>query len=91
MKAFSMTLIAASILVWCASVTAVSAGNQTPVKVTVDNYVRAETDVTMARYVKQGAFGKFLHFRHITDVDNQVVIRINFDTLYSFAAHGEAS
>ena len=29
--------------------------------VTVDNFVRAETDMTLGRYVKQGAFGKFLH------------------------------
>ncbi|MFZ5570595.1 MAG: hypothetical protein ACOZF0_09330 [Thermodesulfobacteriota bacterium] len=27
-------------------------------RVTVDNFVRAETDMTLARYVKQGAFGK---------------------------------
>ena len=30
--------------------------------VTVDNFVRAETDMTLDRYVNQGAFGKFLHF-----------------------------
>ena len=29
-------------------------------KVTVDNFVRAQTDVTMSHYVKDGAFGAFL-------------------------------
>ncbi|MFH0994061.1 MAG: DUF1214 domain-containing protein [Pseudomonadota bacterium] len=52
-------------------------------KVTVDNFVRAETDMTFARYVKQGAFGKFLHIRNPTPIDKQDVIRMNRDTLYS--------
>jgi hypothetical protein len=51
--------------------------------VTVDNFVRAETDMTMRRYVAQGAFGKFLHIRGMTPVDKQDVIRMNRDTLYS--------
>lgn len=51
--------------------------------VTVDNFVRAETDMTLGRYVKQGAFGKFLHIRQPTPIDKQDVIRMNRDTLYS--------
>ena len=51
--------------------------------VTVDNFVRAETDMTLARYVKQGAFGKFLHIRQPTPIDKQDVVRMNRDTLYS--------
>ncbi|MFZ5571002.1 MAG: DUF1214 domain-containing protein [Thermodesulfobacteriota bacterium] len=51
--------------------------------VTVDNFVRAETDMTFNRYVKQGAFGKFLHIRQPTPIDKQDVIRMNRDTLYS--------
>lgn len=31
------------------------------VRVNAINYVRAETDLTFARYASQGAFGKFLH------------------------------
>jgi hypothetical protein len=50
--------------------------------VTVDNFVRAETNMTLARYVKQGAFGKFLHIRQPTPIDKQDVIRMNRDTLY---------
>lgn len=51
--------------------------------VTVDNFVRAETDMTMNRYVDQGAFGKFFHIRQPTPIDKQDVIRMNRDTLYS--------
>ena len=51
--------------------------------VTVDNFVRAETDMTLDRYVKQGAFGKLLHLRQPTPIDKQDVIRMNLDTLYS--------
>ena len=52
--------------------------------VTVDNFVRAETDEIMSAYVDQGAFGKFLHIRTPTPLDKQNVIRMNLDTLYSF-------
>ena len=51
--------------------------------VTVDNFVRAETDMTLTRYAKQGAFGKFLHIRQPTPIDKQDVVRMNLDTLYS--------
>jgi len=34
--------------------------------VTVDSVFRAETDRSLGRYVKQGAFGKFLHIRQPT-------------------------
>jgi hypothetical protein len=53
-------------------------------KVTVDNFVRAETDMTLRRYEAQGAFGKLLHLRAPTPLDRQDVIRMNRDTLYSF-------
>jgi hypothetical protein len=69
------------------SVLVFSVGASAGVKetVTVDNFVRAETDMTLDRYVKQGAFGKFLHLRVPTPIDRQDVIRMNRDTLYSFA------
>ncbi len=54
------------------------------VPVSVDNFVRAETDVTMAAYVKQGGIGKFLHARAPASIDDQKVVRMNRDTLYSF-------
>jgi hypothetical protein len=51
--------------------------------VTVDNFVRAETDMTLSRYVKQGALGRFVHIREPLPIDKQDVIRMNRDTLYS--------
>ncbi|MEE4277438.1 MAG: hypothetical protein V2I82_03115, partial [Halieaceae bacterium] len=42
-------------------------------KVTVDNFVRAETDMTLRRYEAQGAFGKLLHLRAPTPLDRQDV------------------
>ncbi|WIY23374.1 DUF1254 domain-containing protein [Parasedimentitalea psychrophila] len=55
-----------------------------PVTVTVDSFVRAETDMTMKRYTDIGGFGKFAHIRQPTPLDEQNVIRMNHDTLYSF-------
>jgi hypothetical protein len=51
--------------------------------VTVDNFVRAESDTVFARYVKRGAFGGFSHERQPVSIDKQDVIRMNRDTLYS--------
>lgn len=53
------------------------------VPVTVDNFCRAESDETFARYAKQGGFGKMLHIRAPTPIDRQDVVRMNRDTLYS--------
>jgi hypothetical protein len=52
-------------------------------KVTVDNFVRAESDAVFARYVQQGGFGKFFNQRNPVSIDKQNVIRMNRDTLYS--------
>ena len=56
-------------------------GNSVPV--TVDNFIRAETDRTLASNVKQGAFGKFEHLRELAAITDQRVQRQNRDTLYS--------
>jgi hypothetical protein len=55
------------------------------VQVTANNYVRAETDFQMQGYVEKfDCFGKFVHSRKPYDVNNQVTVRANRDTLYSF-------
>ena len=55
------------------------------VQVTADNYVRAETDFQMKGYIESfNCFGKFAHSRKPYDVENQVTVRGNRDTLYSF-------
>ena len=51
--------------------------------VTVDNFIRAESDLYFSNMVKDGALGVFVHRRQPAEVDNQTVIRLNRDTLYS--------
>jgi hypothetical protein len=55
------------------------------VPVTPDNFVRAESNLYFGNIVKDGGFGKFLHRREPAAIDNQTVIRLNRDTLYSAA------
>ena len=56
------------------------------VPVTVDNFIRAESDLYFAASLKDsGAIGNFLHRREPAPIDNQTVIRLNRDTLYSSA------
>lgn len=57
---------------------------EAPVKVNVDNYVRATSDMQYDGILKlSGGVNRWFHFRQLTPVDNQPVIRINRDTLYS--------
>ena len=73
----------ASMLWVCLFATAPAAA---PVPVTVENYARAESDVSFEATVKGfDAFGKFHHNREPTRLDKQAVIRMNRDTLYSAA------
>ncbi len=58
---------------------------QSPDPVGVDNFIRAESDLYFSNMVKDGSFGKFLHRREPAAIDNQTVIRLNRDTLYSAA------
>ncbi|HEX5132857.1 MAG TPA: DUF1214 domain-containing protein [Candidatus Krumholzibacteria bacterium] len=78
------TLIAAAILVAGGCLSAACADDGKPVRVTVDNFRRAESDTYFARFVKEGGFGKFKHEREVAAIDRQTVIRLNRDTLYSF-------
>lgn len=55
------------------------------IPVTVDNFVRAESDLYFATMVKEDGLGKLLHRREPASIDNQTVIRLNRDTLYSSA------
>ncbi|SDJ38167.1 DUF1214 domain-containing protein [Aliiruegeria lutimaris] len=54
------------------------------IPVTIDNFVRAATDIELAKYVAlAGGVNRFYHFREPSPVDNQPTIRMNRDTLYS--------
>jgi hypothetical protein len=56
------------------------------VMVNVDNFARAESDRTCAAVQQQaGGVNRWFHYRAPTPVDQQTVIRMNRDTLYSGA------
>jgi len=72
------------VLAVCAACAATLAQAQTPsVPVTVDNFVRAESDLYFTGLVKQGGIGKLLHRREPASIDAQTVIRLNRDTFYT--------
>lgn len=57
-----------------------------PIKVSVDNVVRAESDRMFADLSSQaGGVNRWSHNREPAAVDDQIVVRLNRDTLYSFA------
>ncbi len=61
-----------------------NAGAAEPAKlVTVENFVRAETDTYFAGRAKTAGLGKLTHLRELVPIDQQRVIRMNRDTLYS--------
>jgi hypothetical protein len=54
--------------------------------VTIENFIRAETDRMFASLqAKAGGVNRFDHTREPTPIDDQPVIRMNRDTLYSIA------
>lgn len=56
------------------------------IPVSVDNFVRAESDRMLADLAASaGGINRWEHNREPADVDDQVVVRLNRDTLYSFA------
>lgn len=56
------------------------------VPITVDNFIRAATDIEFDKYVSlAGGVNRFFHFRSPTPVENQPTVRMNRDTLYSAA------
>jgi hypothetical protein len=58
-------------------------GNAVPV--TVENFIRAESDFYFGGFVNRGGFGKFNHRREPVPADSRGVVRPNRDTLYSLA------
>lgn len=53
-------------------------------KVTIDNFVRAETDNYFRIRTNDGCFGKLCHNSGPADVNHQSIIRTNRDTRYSY-------
>ncbi len=63
--------------------TAIAAANTKPV--TWENFVRAESDKYFNSYVELGGIGNVYNIRQPTPIDQQKVVRMNRDTLYSIA------
>jgi len=53
--------------------------------VNVANFTRAETDVAIKKIYDMVGMGNWVHLRAQTPIDQQTVIRMNRDTLYSAA------
>jgi len=54
-----------------------------PIIVTLDNFIRAETDMYFRKSVTDGGLGKLTHMRKMADIDKQDIVRMNRDTIYS--------
>lgn len=54
-----------------------------PITVNADNFIRAESDLYFSAVVARDRFGKIGHDREMTALDDQAIIRMNRDTLYS--------
>jgi hypothetical protein len=53
--------------------------------VTPENYIRAETDQTFTYYSELAPINEFFHYKQLTPLDNQGVVRMNKDCVYSGA------
>ena len=71
----------ASVLLVCSAASAAVAAE----RITIDNFVRAETDHYFKNRVDLGCFGQWCHDRKPTPIDRQLIIRMNCDTAYSAA------
>lgn len=55
------------------------------IRVTPQNFARAETDLYFSGFENEGALRSFVHNREPTPIDEQKIVRMNRDTLYSSA------
>ena len=61
----------------------VASADEKPIPVNVSNFVRAESDRYFSEAVRDNGLGKLGHRRQPTPIDQQTVVRMNRDTLYS--------
>lgn len=65
----------------------INSDEEPTIPVTVENYVRAESDAGLVSYKNNlDCFGKLVHQREFYSVDKQLTVRVNRDTYYSFGA-----
>jgi hypothetical protein len=67
------------------SLPALAPAQADPIPVTVDNFIRAESDLYFAAIVEKGGFGKFDTSRGVPSVEQQTVPNMNRDMLYAAA------
>lgn len=61
---------------------------QETIPVNVENYIRAESDYQIQTYARTlNCFGRLVHQREFYSVDNQLTLRVNRDTYYSFGLY----
>ena len=77
-------IIALPILICLGPLARAQAPADGAVPVTVQNFARAESDNYLAVNVKKAGLGRLAHNREPASIDDQTVIRLNRDTLYSF-------
>ncbi|HEY1980976.1 MAG TPA: DUF1254 domain-containing protein [Xanthobacteraceae bacterium] len=77
-------LVFATMPVLAALAAAHAQSSASAVPVTIDNFARAESDLYMGNLVRKAGVGQFGNDREPASIDNQTVIRLNRDTLYSF-------
>ncbi|MBR0693719.1 DUF1214 domain-containing protein [Bradyrhizobium lablabi] len=75
-RAFAAFLLSTVVMVSTAAVAAE--------KVTPDNYVEAEVDITFSQIVREVGSNKFRHDRSLIPLDKQPAVTMNRDTIYSF-------
>ncbi len=80
-KSAALRCTAASVFLSLAAVA--YAGDGMPSHVSADNFPRAESDLYFGSIVKDGGFGKFFNRREPATIENQTIIRLNRDTLYT--------
>lgn len=84
MKKANFCLLSGGLLLATATVSMAQSPDNT-VGVTAENFPRAESDLYFGNIVRDGGFGKLHHNREPASVEQQPVIRLNRDTLYSSA------
>ena len=84
LRIYSLGIALFAILEARAQSPSLAASNSIPV--TVDNFIRAESDLYFSAVaLKEDGFGRFEHHRELSPIDAQTIIRMNRDTLYSAA------
>jgi hypothetical protein len=77
-------MIALAFLICSAPLARAQSPADATIPVTVQNFARAESDNYLAANMKKVGLGRLAHNREPASIENQTVIRLNRDTLYSF-------